>query len=978
MKTKILILLTMIVMVSISLVSAATTEFVDPTPAEGSTVNWYTYDVNISNTGTDYHNVYDYDGSLLTFITFNDDDFSGTTALDISGNGNNCTGISGTTTQYSGQVATADNCVIASGPEYYMDAATDSLTICMAFNTTYTTPSEPVLWDTENSTNRANFFLNNGYPYSAGAGFSTGFLINDSVSYADGEWHTQCTVFDNENNIATLYMDGVIVATSPQTTSVGEYVNTDGFIIMDSFDASTSVDNFIIMKRALSQEEVQAYTDGVSNIYEEDIITPSSGTTTLKSYICDETNCSFETRTFTTTAPDGSEFDIIYPSQWGVYQRDAETTGDIHLLLDLNESMNMEYSWLVEDDWNDVTNLTFVAPSSLLTGANRYMNATNDFISSGYLGVYFDVDVTVPGKMFINFDNGENDLIKIDPEILETGTQYTFELDLQKISGDDCDVYFGAVFSSSFGDQGFKVTANDTEQHISEVITSSDPAYLSIGMLEVDNNGCNVSVDNFKIYEGLATEEYYVGSINDVSTGQGNLYLRNKDNNTQATVILDVGVGDVILVTGQSNAVPHFSNSYSSWTNISYRPTVISDGDWAELNTEASSYPYLASRIIDEENVPVGIVQTGYGGSQISRWIPGGDLYSRMIARVDGATGGLNKVKTILFYQGESDIAAGCDGNYTCYYNSGQSMVDSSQSDLTVTSGKTVFGQVNMVDYGELWPNAYWIQKASQDLWEKSNIVPGPYTYWIAQTTDGQHFQLENEAIPFMRMWANTVLDGIYNVGDLIGPELQSAEIKYDDSKTVVLTYDKPITQVGDYTYDTTGTVPKGFLFYDGGLERALVNTSETYTGNMFNDSNVTNVDIEGNTVYVTLDENINTSYYLTYGTLETANGKDVMLDDNYMPVLLAFNVSLTQQESPLTYSEDVYDGIGGVKTTAFAAFALIAVMILGAIAMLFIGIFNNGADLGQMMTVAIWAIGAAIVLMVGYIIISAVAGGLV
>jgi len=70
--------------------------------------------------------------------------------------------------------------------------------------------------------------------------------------------------------------------------------------------------------------------------------------------------------------------------------------------------------------------------------------------------------------------------------------------------------------------------------------------------------------------------------------------------------------------------------------------------------------------------------------------------------------------------------------------------------------------------------------------------------------------------------------------------------------------------------------------------------------------------------------------------------------------------------------------GINGVRTTAYAAFALIAVMILVAAAFGIVAVFNQGADLTQIMTVAIWAIGAAIVLMVGYIIISAVAGGLI
>jgi hypothetical protein len=110
-------------------------------------------------------------------------------------------------------------------------------------------------------------------------------------------------------------------------------------------------------------------------------------------------------------------------------------------------------------------------------------------------------------------------------------------------------------------------------------------------------------------------------------------------------------------------------------------------------------------------------------------------------------------------------------------------MVDSMITDLNIQSEKVVFGQVNMIDYGELWPNAYWIQKAQNDLWNLENIVPGPYTYWIAQTVDGQHFWTDSEATAFMTMWEKTVLGGIYNIGDNIGPKLISAEIKYDDKE---------------------------------------------------------------------------------------------------------------------------------------------------------------------------------------------------
>src|SRR6056297_2613741 len=92
MKTKILILLTMIVMVSISLASAATTEFVDPTPAEGSNVSGEYY-INISNSGLNYHSIFGKQEEFITYLTFDESTINGSSVIDISGNNNNATGL---------------------------------------------------------------------------------------------------------------------------------------------------------------------------------------------------------------------------------------------------------------------------------------------------------------------------------------------------------------------------------------------------------------------------------------------------------------------------------------------------------------------------------------------------------------------------------------------------------------------------------------------------------------------------------------------------------------------------------------------------------------------------------------------------------------------------------------------------------------------------------------------------------------------
>ena len=77
------------------------------------------------------------------------------------------------------------------------------------------------------------------------------------------------------------------------------------------------------------------------------------------------------------------------------------------------------------------------------------------------------------------------------------------------------------------------------------------------------------------------------------------------------------------------------------------------------------------------------------------------------------------------------------------------------------------------------------------------------------------------------------------------------------------------------------------------------------------------------------------------------------------------------------TFSE-LIPHLQGVKVAVFAGFGLIAVALLAAIAFLITKMFNSGVDMASLTTVSIMAIGLAITLFVGYIIISAVANGLI
>lgn len=131
-----------------------------------------------------------------------------------------------------------------------------------------------------------------------------------------------------------------------------------------------------------------------------------------------------------------------------------------------------------------------------------------------------------------------------------------------------------------------------------------------------------------------------------------------------------IGVGDVYVIAGQSNAVG-FGRSPSAdetddrvqlfgmdrqWRNAAHPLSVGTDypftklGDWAA--TGASPFLRFGNVLTRELNYPIGLLQTAQGGMPIKLWDKGVLLYDKMIEVIRLAGG---KVKGIVWYQGCSD-----------------------------------------------------------------------------------------------------------------------------------------------------------------------------------------------------------------------------------------------------------------------------------------------------------------------------------
>jgi len=122
-----------------------------------------------------------------------------------------------------------------------------------------------------------------------------------------------------------------------------------------------------------------------------------------------------------------------------------------------------------------------------------------------------------------------------------------------------------------------------------------------------------------------------------------------------------VGVGDIWVIAGQSNAQGSGVGNYSDAAELGihvFRNNRNWDIATHPLRDDCGHSPYLtfAKEVKKEVRHPIGLLQTSVGATYLQLWNPSekGYLYREMLKVIQQVGG---KVKGVLWYQGESDAA---------------------------------------------------------------------------------------------------------------------------------------------------------------------------------------------------------------------------------------------------------------------------------------------------------------------------------
>jgi hypothetical protein len=133
-----------------------------------------------------------------------------------------------------------------------------------------------------------------------------------------------------------------------------------------------------------------------------------------------------------------------------------------------------------------------------------------------------------------------------------------------------------------------------------------------------------------------------------------------------------VGVGDVFITAGQSNAANHGKPAQLADDRVSALAN-LSTGAWLHGNdpqplasgSDGSPWPAMGNALVAQHNVPVGFISLGNGGTAVANWLPGDTLYGRLRTALQLI--GPHGARAVLWHQRESD---GLEGTSAANYAS--------------------------------------------------------------------------------------------------------------------------------------------------------------------------------------------------------------------------------------------------------------------------------------------------------------------
>lgn len=351
----------------------------------------------------------------------------------------------------------------------------------------------------------------------------------------------------------------------------------------------------------------------------------------------------------------------------------------------------------------------------------------------------------------------------------------------------------------------------------------------------------------------------------------------------------NVGVGDIWVAAGQSNMTdmgaitdgfdPQTEDPIIDGMHIMYAEDTTwqkmshpaGEGRFFKSGIRTSPVTSFAREIVQEENVPVGIIQSSVGGTNIYQWAsgvkPGDALDGYLLNALESCFDNMpsTDVKGILWYQGCNDAI---NEVYAYDYENLQNTIFTQMREFFGEDTPIITTQINdanqdstaSLGYYDAWSYVKDVQRRNPELYDNVYVV-GTSALDLGDT-------IHNSAKSNLSVgdaWAKTALNRVYGKTDVryLHPTIDTATVK--DSHTIELVF-KNTGDEGLFVREDTkrigitnglytiqlGDLKQEFVVRQGGSEK--LTSSNTNKGTELNITDAV-LQNDGKTVLLTTEE---------------------------------------------------------------------------------------------------------------------------
>ncbi len=274
----------------------------------------------------------------------------------------------------------------------------------------------------------------------------------------------------------------------------------------------------------------------------------------------------------------------------------------------------------------------------------------------------------------------------------------------------------------------------------------------------------------------------FSGTLSGQAHGMGTLTVRKKVTIAESATVLNVGIGDVFAVGGDSISDGRGTNA-QVYTHGTLKAARFVSGAWSELIDAGpgagSHWPILATRIMADQGVPVAFIRTGVGSTDVAggnnQWAKPNSAYSGMTTAVTNSTAA--SVRGVLMHLGPNAVVNASLLTRATY----NAAIDTLASNLgTDIAGAPklhvgIFGEVSTGSPPDRVSALNNVRGAILEAHaDNANVLPGPVLIDL-DYTDGVHPLSDAQLQAVANRWWIALKQSLYGGSGGRGPRLSSA-----------------------------------------------------------------------------------------------------------------------------------------------------------------------------------------------------------